>query len=70
MKKIKVLLTGAVFYGAGLLLTSCGGGDGEGDDHATQNETSIDTEETYDNGQTQDDISEDTTMMGDTTTTM
>jgi hypothetical protein len=71
MKTTRILIMGLTFCGATMFMTSCGGsGDGEGDDHATQNETSIDTDETMNNGAMDDDISEDTTMTGDTTTTM
>ncbi len=67
MKKSRIILTGLIFCGATMFITSCGEGrDGKGDDHATQNET-IDTDETMTED---DDMMEDTTMVGDTTTIM
>ncbi|HEY4652304.1 MAG TPA: hypothetical protein VIG72_12865 [Pontibacter sp.] len=68
MKTVKLWMTGITLCGAAVCLTSCGG-RGEGDDHATQNEQSIEA----DNGGTMQDggaTDTDTTMMGDTTTTM
>jgi hypothetical protein len=63
MKTTRVLILGLTFCGATIFLTSCGSNDGGGDDHATQNENMGD--ETMD-----DDVSTDTTTMGDTTTTL
>ncbi|MEJ8758163.1 hypothetical protein WG947_14210 [Pontibacter sp. H259] len=61
----KKLMTAALLCST-LLLGACGGSDGEGDDHATQNENA-DFEGTT---ETENDMTEDTTMTGDTTTTM
>jgi hypothetical protein len=63
MKTARVILMGFIFCGATMLLSSCGTKNGEGDDHATQNEN-------IGNGSTENGMSGDTTTMGDTTTTM
>ena len=63
MKTARVLILGLTFCGATLFLTSCGTNDGGGDEHATQNENIGD-------GTMEDDMTVDTTTMGDTTTTM
>lgn len=63
MKTAKLFMAGAILCATSIGMISCGPNDGEGDDHATQNENIGD--ETM-----EDDMSGDTTMMGDTTTTM
>ena len=54
---------GFIFCGATVLLSSCGTRNGEGDDHATQNEH-------ISNGSTDNNMSGDTITLEDTTATM
>ena len=64
MKRIRTTIAGAMLIGATMAVASCSGRpDGEGDDHATQNEQ-IDTD--TDNSMPQDTAMTDT----DTTATM
>ena len=61
----KMLIAGALFCGTTLFLGACNSGGG-GDDHATQNENAdIDGTTEMEN-----DMMEDTTTVGDTTSTM
>ncbi|WP_162428594.1 hypothetical protein [Pontibacter pudoricolor] len=63
MKTARVILMGFIFCGATVLLSSCGTRNGEGDDHATQNEH-------ISNGSTDNNMSGDTITLEDTTATM